>query len=172
MKTKKQEELVTTYLSQLGYDISPLYHDIIMYLSELGYNPKKEKSYISFKHDLHNKQIAKMCTKISKNADITPVFSLRFSACRGYSQRFTDIVSAAIIKYPSKVPLCLDNGCHYCAGEPSTHVYTCTFPDGESKFHCGAYALEIPGITAGDICEIKQLIKDEHEYLMAHEVRQ
>lgn len=170
MKTKRQEELVTSYLSQFGDDIKPLYYEIIMYLSELGYNPKKEKTNISFKHDLHNKQIAKLGTRISKKTDLSPVFSLRFSACRGYSPRFAEIVKAAIIKYPSKAPLCLDNGCHYCAGEPSTHVYTCTFPDGESKSHCGAYALEIPGITADDICEIKRLIKDEHEYLMEHEV--
>lgn len=170
MKTKKQEELVSLYLSQFGDDIYTLYHDIIMYLSELGYNPKKEKSSISFKHDLHNKQIAKMGTKVNKKKDLSPFFSLRFSACRGYSQRFTDIVSEAINKYPSKAPGCLINDCHYCAGEPSTHVYTCTFPDGESKSHCGAYALEIPDITKDDLCEIKQLIKDEHEYLMKHEV--
>ena len=170
MKTKKQEELVESYLSQFGDDISPLYRDIIMHLSDLGYNPKKEKSNISFKHDLHNKQIAKMGTKILKKTELVPVFSLRFSACRGYSQKFTDIVSAAIIKYPSKAPLCLDNGCHHCAGEPSTHVYTCTFPDDESKSHCGAYALEIPDISADDIYEIKRLIKEEHEYLMTHEV--
>ncbi len=172
MKTKKQEELVAAYLSQFDDNISTLYRDIIMQLSELGYNPKKEKSNISFKHDLHNKQIAKMGTRVSKSKEISPIFALRFSACRGYSHRFTDIVSAAIIKYPSKTPLCLDNGCHYCAGEPSTHVYTCTFPDGVSKSHCGAYALEIPDITADDICEIKRLIKEEHQYLMKHEVGQ
>ncbi|MHB1462137.1 MAG: hypothetical protein ACYC1M_12705 [Armatimonadota bacterium] len=169
MKTKKQEELVTAYLSQFGDDISSIYHDIIMHLSELGYNPKKEKTSISFKHDLHNKQIAKMGTRVSKSKEISPMFALRFSACRGYSQRFTDIVSAAIIKYPSKAPGCVDGNCHYCAGEPTTHVYTCTFPDGETKSHCGAYALEIPDITTDDICEIKRLIKEEHEYLMKHE---
>ena len=169
MKTKKQEELVVSYLSQIEDDIRPLYHDIIMYLSELGYNPKKEKASLSFKHDLHNKQMAKMGTKTSKKKALSPFFSLRFSACRGYSQRFTDIVSGAIIKYPCKAPGCITNNCNFCGGEPTTHVYTHTFPDGQSKFHCGAYALEIPDITKDDLCEIKKLIKDEHDYLIKHE---
>jgi hypothetical protein len=32
--------------------------------------------------------------------------------------------------------------------------------------------LEIPGITAEDIDEIKMLISEEHEYLMKHEAMQ
>lgn len=38
---------------------------------------------------------------IKKNKELPPFFALRFSACSRYSQRFTDIVSAAIVKYPS-----------------------------------------------------------------------
>lgn len=169
MKTKQQEELINSYLLVAGDTSRPLYHEIINCLSELGYNPKKEKSNISFKHDLHNKQIAKMGIKTSKKKDTFPFLSLRFSACRGYSQRFTDIISAYIIKYPTRAARCTSNGCDYCSGEPSTHVYTHIFPNGESKVHCGAYAIEIPDITAEDIDEIKKLIKEEHEYLMEHE---
>ena len=165
MKTKKQEELINSFLSMAGDEGRPLYHEIINCLSELGYNPKKEKTNISFKHDLHNKQIAKMGIKKSKEISL----ALRFSACKGYSQRFTDIVSAAIIKSPSKVPGCISDNCSYCGGEPNTHVYTYTFPDGACKSHCGAYALEIPNITADDLDEIKKLIKEEHEYLLKHE---
>ena len=109
MKTKKQEELVNSFLSALGDEIRPLYQDIIMHLSELGYNPQKEKSNISFKHDLHNKQMAKM--GIKKNKELLPFFALRFSACGGYLQRFTDIVSAAIVKYPSRAARCTSNCC-------------------------------------------------------------
>ncbi len=167
MKTKKQEELVNSFLSALGDEIRPLYHEIMIYLSELGYNPKKEKASISFKHDLHNKQMAKMGFK--RNKEHNPFFALRFSACRGYSQRFADIASANIIKFPSKVPGCIVNDCNYCSGEPDTHIYTHTFPNGESKSHCGAYALEIPDITADDIGEIKKLIKEEHKYLLKNE---
>lgn len=167
VKTKKQEELIDSYLSAVGDEIRPLYREIINYLSEHGYNPQKDKSNICFKHDLHNKQIAKM--GIKKNKEISPLFALRFSACNGYSQRFADIVSAAIIKYPSRVPGCISGNCNYCAGEPDTHVYTYTFPDGERKSHCGAYALEIPEITIDDMAEIKKLIKEEHEYLLEHE---
>jgi len=170
MKTKKQEELINTFLSSLsafGDEIRPLYREIIMYLSEVGYNPYKQRSYIVFKHDLHNKQIAK--TGIRINKDKSPFFALRFSACREYSQRFADIVRVAVSENSSSEANCLSGGCNYCAGEPDTHVYKYTFPDGTTKSHCGAVALEIPDITADDIEEIKKLIKENHEYLLKHQ---
>ena len=167
MKTKRQEELINSFLSVLGDEIRPLYQEIIMYLSELGYNPQKQRSYIIFKHDLHSKQVAK--TGIRINKDKSPFFALRFSACRGYSQRFTDIVRAAVSRDNFREALCLNNSCNFCRGEAVTRVYTYTFPDRKSKSHCGAVALEIPDITSDDIGEIKKLINEEHEYLLKHE---
>ncbi|MHB1153480.1 MAG: hypothetical protein ACYCWE_15510 [Eubacteriales bacterium] len=167
MKTKRQEELVNNFLSALDDEIRPYYQDLILYLSELGYHPQKERSAILFKHDLHNKQMAKMSLK--KNKMQTPYFALRFSACRGYSKKFTDIVSAAVINYPARAARCINNGCSFCRGEAASHVYTSTFSDGEIKTHCGAYVLEIPDITPVDIGEIKNLIKEEHTYLLKHE---
>jgi hypothetical protein len=167
MNSKKQEEMINSYLSLLGDDSRPLYREIIGSLAELGYHPKKERDHLSFKHDLHNKQIAKMGMKKGKAA--APFFALRFSACKGYSQRFADIVSSNITKNPSKVPGCAVHACSFCAGESDTHVYSYTLPDGVSKSHCGAYALEIPDITANDLTEIKKLIREEHDYLIKHE---
>ena len=168
MKTKKQEELVNNYLNELDSETNPLYSDIIRYLSELGYNPVKQKSSISFKHDLHNKQIAKI------GRAKTHFFSLRFSACRGYSQRIADIVSAAITKVTAsnqyRLARCLTAECNYCQGEAHTHVYTHTYPGGETKTSCGAYAIKIPNITSDDIPEIKKLIKEQHDYLIKHEI--
>ena len=170
MKTKKQEELVNSFLSEIDEGSRPLYQDIILYLSELGYNPKKEKSGISFKHNLHNKQMAKMSIKTNKRQGSHPYFALRFSACRGYSQRFLDVVCSYITKYPARSSQCINNGgCNFCAGDAVTHVYEYTFPNGESKLHCGAYAVEIPNITVNDIAEIKSLIREEHNYLLKHE---
>jgi hypothetical protein len=167
MKTKRQEELINSFLTMVGDESRPLYYDIIMYLSETGYHPHKQRSYIVFSHDLHNKQMAKIGIKRYK--DHTPFFALRFSACRGYSKRFTDIVCAAVSKENFREAQCIYNQCEYCNGEAATHVYTYTFPDGKSKSHCGAVALDIPDITADDIEEIKKLIKEEHEYLLKHE---
>jgi len=166
MKTEKQKELIHSFLSTLGDETKPIYEELILYLSELGYIPQKQKSAISFKHDLHTKQIAKIGVK---SRIPYPFFALRFSACEGYSQRFADIVGAAISKYPKRAAICISGPCRCCAGPPSTHVYSYTFPDGECKTYCGAYALEIPGIAAGDIAEIKKLINEEHEYLVMHE---
>ena len=171
MKTKKQEELINEFISTMsafGDEIGPLYKEIILYLSELGYNPQKQRSYIVFKHDRHNKQMAK--TGIRINRDKSPFFALRFSACRGYSQRFADIVGAAVSADGFSEANCLNGKCGYCAGEPDTHVYKYTLPNGETKAHCGAVALEIPDITANDIEEIKKLIKEEHEYLLKHQI--
>jgi len=167
MKTKKQEELVNSFLSILGDEVRPLYREIIMYLSEVGYNPQKQRSYIVFKHDLHNKQMAKTGKRINK--DKAPFFALRFSACRGYSQRFADSVKSEVSKDTFRQAPCLSNDCNFCMGETETHLYSYTFPDGEKRSHCGAVALEIPNITQDDIPEIKKLIKEGHEYLLKHE---
>lgn len=163
MKTKKQEELAGSFLEALDDETRPVYQDIIAYLAELGYNPKREKASMVFKHDAHNKQMAKM--KMVKNA---PYFALRFSACRGFSQRFADIIAAWIAKYPTRAAGCPSGRCSFCSGEPDTHVYSHTI-NGERKSHCGAYALAIPNLTAGDVTEIKALIRQEHVYLMKHE---
>ncbi len=167
MKTKKQEELVNEFLSSLGDEIRPIYQNIIMCLSEIGYNPNKQRSYIIFKHDLHKKQMAKMGIRINK--DKSPFFALRFSGCRGYSQRYTDIVKSAVAEQNFKEAQCIHNRCDFCKGAADTHTYTYTSPDGESKSHCGAVALEIPNISLDDMAEIMKLIKEEHEYLLKHE---
>ncbi|MFR3684743.1 MAG: hypothetical protein ACLTXM_06845 [Enterococcus sp.] len=169
MKTKKQKELIDSFLLTLTEEDKSVYRDIVLYLSELGYNPKKERSHISFKHSLHNKQIAKI--GIRKKKEASPFFALRYSACNNYSEKFAEIVRANIDKYPSKTPGCIENTCDYCAGEPETHIYSYIYPDGEKKAHCGATALEIPNICADDSSEIKQLIKEEHEYLLKYEAK-
>jgi len=170
MKTAKQEALVASYLSQFDNDTATLYAGIIDHLSRLGYNPAKQKTQIIFKHDLHNKQIAKMDVKIKKNTGASPYLALRLSACRGYSQKIADIIGAYVKKYPARAAQCVNGKCDFCAGEATTHVYTHTTPDGEVKYHCGAYAIEIT-FAAEDIDELKRLIEEEHEYLMRHEAK-
>jgi len=168
MKTEKHKELVTAYLNTLDAETTLLYQEIIFYLSELGYNPVKLKSCITFKHKSHSKQIVKMGNAF---------FSLRFSACRGYSQRFIDIVSTAINKVaagnpaniPYQVARCITGDCNACKGKAETHVYAHTYPNGETKYACGCYAMRVPDMTANDIAEIKKLIKEEHEYLIKNE---
>lgn len=168
MKTKKQTELINSFLEMLKVDEKSVFWGVISYLSEIGYNPVKQRSYIVFNHDLHNKQIAKI--GIRTNKDKAPFLAIRFSACRGYTKRFEKIVKDAIINNPSKVANCMLGKCSYCSGDPSTHVYTNIFENCGSKFHCGAYALEIPNISFADIPEIKKLLKEEHDYLMKHQV--
>lgn len=37
------------------------------------------------------------------------------------------------------------------------------------RAHCGAYAIELRGVSADDADEIKRLIQEEHAYLLEHE---
>ncbi len=174
MKTKKQEQMIEAFLSMLEDQTRPLYQGIIQCLSELGYHPRKERSHLVFKHDLHNKQMAKVGMKKGKDEGReSPFFALRFSACRGYSQRFADIVDAFVSRYPTRTARCTSGECDYCKGTPATHTYQHTFvasADGAHKAHCGAYALEIPDVVASDVEEIRKLIQEEHAYLVKHEI--
>lgn len=167
MRTKKQQEMIELYLSQLESEEQAIYREIIVYLSELGYNPKKEGLRISFKHDLHRKQIAKI--GMSKGKQPRPIFMLRFSACQDYSKKFKDIVNKAVSKDNFNESRCIYNNCDWCAGDAKSHVYIGESSDGTLKFHCGSSALEIPDIKAEDILEIKRLLKEEHTYLMKNE---
>ena len=167
MKTKKQQELIETYLSQLENKDQTIYRELIVYLSKLGYNPKKEGLRISFKHDLHSKQIAKI--GISRGKQPRPIFMLRFSTCQDYSKRFKDIVNTAVSKDNFNESRCIYNNCDWCAGDAKSHVYIGESADGTLKYHCGTSAHEIPDVKAEDIAEIKRLLKEEHIYLMKNE---
>ena len=170
--TPNQQKLLNAFFAQLDPVFEePLYRELADYLTELGYRPGAQgKASITFIPKIHNKQIAKMGIWTSKKRGSRPFFMLRFSACRGYSQRFADIVQADIAKHSKRAARCMTPaGCHWCAGEAATHVYTHSFPGGETKHHCGAYAIEIPGLSEADLEEIKRLIAEEHAYLMKNE---
>jgi len=170
MRTEKHDETINFYLNAQVAETAALYREIIFCLTELGYKPVKQASSVSFKHTRHTKQIAKFGKDF---------FSLRFSACRGYSKRFADIVAAAVVKADAKNPAnkpyhlarCLTGECNNCRGEAVLHVYAHADDDGERKTSCGCYALRIPDLSAGDIPEIKRLIREEHEYLMKNEAK-
>lgn len=168
MKTKKQQELVDSFLDVLDNELCSLYRDIVMCLSEFGYYPRKQRSYIVFKHDLHNREMAKMGVTWTKDA--SPYIALRFSACKEYSERFADVIRAYINKNPNKLfPHCENGRCVFRTDGERDPYYEVTFPDGEIKSCCGAKSLVIPNDDLVAIDEIKILIKEEHEYLMKHE---
>jgi len=164
--TGKQSKIIDTFLSMISDDEKLIYQPIVRYLSELGYKPQRQKSQgyvISFKHPLHGKQIAKIGIR-EKNQSV--YFSLRFSACTGYSQKFIDVVRDVVISSNQYIPIC--DTCKLCKGD--THVYTYEFPSGEKTSRCGSYAYEIPNVTADDTIEIKKLLKEQHEYFMIYAV--
>lgn len=167
VKTNRQETLVHSFLSALDEQTRPLYEDLMTYLLSLGYAPTKERSNLSFQHSLHNKQIAKMGLRGTK--DPRPFFALRFSGCTGCSGRFVDIVNAYAAKYPARTARCTQGGCSFCRGDAETHVYFPSMPGTQRQAHCGAYAIEIPDLMPADMEEIKSMIAQEHAYLLRQE---
>lgn len=158
---------MNTFLSNNENDQTPLYLEIAVYLSEIGYNPKKQRTSIVFNHDSHNKQIAKF--GITRTKDHLPYFALRFGSCQGYSEKFRNLVGEVIEKEASQVAKCVAGECDFCKGEPMTHVYVHESTKGETITRCGALPIAIPDISANDMDEIKKLIWEQHVYLMKHE---
>lgn len=165
MRTPKQTELVESFLSALEPEQSTVYRELILYLSALGYEPKKQRSAIVFNCREHHKQLA----KIGFDRKGAPFFALRFSACRDYSQRFAEIVRQAVDKQNYREPGCVAGGEDFCKGPIDQRLYTYRLPNGEKRCHCGAKALVVPKLCPEDIPEIKRLMEEEHRFLMKYE---
>jgi hypothetical protein len=164
MPSDRQGGIMETFLSMLSAGERLIYEPIMSCLSELGYKPQKQSTQgyvISYKHPLHNKQIAKIGIRGKKPAAF---FALRFSACSGYSQKFSNAVHEAILTGERYIPMC--DTCKICKG--GKHVYTYELPSGETASRCGAYAYEIPNVSMDDVDEIKRLLREQHEYFIRY----
>ncbi|MDE6838297.1 MAG: hypothetical protein K2P33_07845 [Acutalibacter sp.] len=164
MRTLKQTEILEEYLSGLQPEQAQVWRELALYLAGLGYDLKRQRANLVFACPLHRKQIA----KIGFDKAGEPLFALRFSACRGYSPRFAEIVRHAVDKEKYREASCLQEEC-YCKGPASQRVYMYEFPNGEKRYHCGAVALAIPGLNAADLPEVKALMEEEHRFLMKYE---
>lgn len=164
MKAKKQQELIEDYLSGLTPELETVYRELIGHLSELGYEPKKQRSAIVFNCPQHKKQIA----KIGFDRKGAPFFALRFSACRGYSERFREIVRDAVSGKNYQEPRCMTEGEDFCKGPVKERLYSYEFSDG-TRYHCGAKALIIPELCEEDVQEMERMMEEEHRFLVKYE---
>ena len=165
MRTERQRALIEEFLSKLPPELSEVYRELILHLSKLGYDPKKQRAAIVFNCARHNKQLVK--TGFDRRGE--PFFALRFSACKGYSQRFSDIVRDAVCGENYKEPNCVSKGEDFCKGPIDQRLYTYELPTGEKRRHCGAKALAIPGLSKEDIPEIERLMEEEDRFLQKYE---
>ena len=166
--TKKQEDLLNSFLAGLGVEDEPVYREIAMYLSGLGYEPRRVRSYIAFVHKSRGQQIAKMGYAWTK--DHAPYFALKFSACEGYSRRFADAVGDYIAKNPTNLfPHCEDERCIYREDGERAPFYEIVTLEGETQACCGLKKITIPHLAAGDVEELKRIIREEHAYLIGNE---
>ncbi len=168
MGTKKQEELLESFLCGLEPEQAAVYRELARYLEGMGYSPKKQRSAIVFTCPWHGKQLA----KLGFDKKGAPFFALRFSACRGYSRRFEEIVKAAVGKEKHREPACMGaDPENFCKGPAEQRVYTYVFPGGERRCLCGAKALAIPGLGREDVPEVERLMEEEHRFLMQYEAQ-
>ena len=165
MRTERQTQLIQAFLANLDLEQGEVYQDLVLHLSLLGYDPKKQRANIVFTCPWHGKQIA----KIGFDKEEKPFFGLRFSACQEYSSRFEKIVQDWVTGPRYRAAPCTQNACGFCRGEPSQHTYSHTMPDGEVRRHCGTVPLVIPGLCRADVPEVKRLIEEVHRFLMEYE---
>ena len=60
MRTQRQKELIEAYLAKLDPELAEVYRELILHLSGLGHDPKKQRAAIVFNCPWHGKQIAKI----------------------------------------------------------------------------------------------------------------
>ena len=70
-----------------------------------------------------------------------------------------------------KEPNCIAKGEDFCKGPIEQRLYTYELPNGEKRYHCGAKALPIPGLSREDVPEIEALMEGEDRFLMEYEAR-
>lgn len=172
--TQKQQALIEEFISILPENEKNVYSKIIYYFVELGYIPQKNRSFLSFKHKINGKIIA----KIRKDE-----IKIKFLACKDIPQKYIDALRREMdanngqhsMKVPSPdnspVPAgvimkkCTLLSCNVCTGGKMRYYYQ--FSDGKEVFRCGAYPVLIPDIKESDIEELKRLILEQHNYFLS-----
>lgn len=130
MKTKKQKELIDSFLRTLDAEDKSVYRDIIVYLSELGYNPKKERSHISFKHSRHNKQIAKIGIRNKK--ELSHFLRCDFPPATTTHKNLPKLFVPTLKNIPAKPPVASTTPANIAPVNP-THISTATLTQTERK---------------------------------------
>ncbi len=161
---KRWEEFISEFYDMISDEEKLVYQPIIEALVELDYTPmrKRTKGFIlSFNNLAHNRVLARFGVREGCGEAF---FGLRFSSCLHYSDKFANVIRDRILSSNNRLAKCRE--CGFCKGDK--FVYTYTFPDGETKSACGAFVLEIPEVTLSDVSEIKELIREQHEYFMKY----
>lgn len=146
-----------------------VYEPIFSFLLSLGYRPLRQRakngrsiSYC-FKHPAHGRQIAKAAVREEKQQI---EFSLRFSACESYPPKLAAILRDRFLAHSEKYQAPMCGTCGYCKGD--THVYSYVFQDGHTRTLCGTYTINLPGLTAQDLPDIRELIAKQDAYFMSY----
>jgi hypothetical protein len=159
MTHNTHQTLVSELLSQLNASDKVVWQSIINGLNELEYLPQKQKvqGYVlSFINKKVNQTIAKMGVKKGK-----AFFGLKFYACKNLTGKFQKAVELMVISTNGRYR-CTDCGiCKAVAGERG---YRYTYPDGREFIQCGAYIVEIPGLTPDDVPVLTGLLDEQHRY--------
>ena len=164
---RKWEIFINEFYEMISKEERAVFQPIIETLVELGYTPMKKRTkgfILSFSNLTHNRVLARFGVRENEEKAF---FGLRFSSCTSYSDKFANVIRDRILSKNNRLAKC--EKCRYCKGDK--FVYTYVF-DGECKAACGAFVLEVPNVTLSDVDEIKQLIKEQHDYFMKYALYQ
>ena len=174
--TQKQKSFIDELINALPEDDKNAFEKIALYLCELGYIPQKQKVrdfVLSFKHNTNGKVIAKMGIR-KQNGFV----SIRFFACKNVPGKYMDALRKDIgeRKGQYSAPLqpvnpldMITNKCGYCGSICSGGGlgYCYKHSDGTEVPRCGAYPVIIPDVNEDDVDEMKQVIREQHDYFIS-----
>jgi hypothetical protein len=159
---KARAVLIAELDSELSDDERPICQNIIGCLTELGYTPYKEnvKDFVlSFKNSEVRQTIAKIGIRSGRRKGA--FFSIKFYACISPPKKFLNAVAAAMLKANGRYACC---DCGVCGAGAGERGYHCAYPDGSEFIRCGAYTVEIPGLTLEDAEDFNKLLIEQHAY--------
>jgi len=164
--------MIKECISKFPDESKSVFTEIAEYAVFLGYTPKWVKVRANGKAvngdslTFSKAKVKRTLLKIRKgnrfNRDM-PCLVLTFFASSDYSDIFKQGIKQVIEGFDGKYTGCY--GCGKCEnGKLQGYVYI--YPDGKKVFRCGGDLIELPPISAGNVPEIRQLMKKQDEYFL------
>ena len=163
MKTAKIA-LNDDMLSRLEGEAQLLFRSVSGYLSELGYLPQRQKVrgfVLAYRNNALRQTIAKIGVRERSGAGA--FFSLKFYACKSPPEKFAKAVRDAVLRSNGQYG-CVD--CGVCGAAEDVRGYRVVTADGAPFVRCGAYVVEIPGLTPADAEDVCRLLREQHAYFL------
>lgn len=170
--TENKKQLIEEMSRLLKDEEQPIFMPIAEFLIELGYLPERRKVRgfsLAFKHKDSKKIMARFDMRQIKKQTPFPLISIKFFGVKDVPPKYTQALVREMEDGHHEGPprsQTQKNKCGRCG-------YSCTggevgyyhqFPDGKELLRCGAYPIPIYDLTPGDLEEMKEIIRKQHDY--------